>query len=73
MVKVDQFLEQLVHYNKEDIHPEIIKAIQPYLVDPEFYPDFIRTKSIAAAGELDTVCWILCAATLRWCTTTLQY
>ena len=50
MAKVDQFLEQLINYNKEDIHPEIIKSIQPYLVDPEFNPDFIRTKSIAAAG-----------------------
>ena len=50
MAKVDQFLEQLINYNKEDIHPEIIKAIQPYLVDPEFNPDFIQTKSIAAAG-----------------------
>ncbi|KAF2355262.1 Dynein heavy chain domain [Trinorchestia longiramus] len=50
MAKVDQFLEQLINYNKEDIHPEIIKAIQPYLVDPDFNPDFIRTKSIAAAG-----------------------
>ena len=52
MAKVDQFLEQLVNYNKEDIHPEIIKAIAPYLDNPEFNPDFIRNKSIAAAGKV---------------------
>ena len=52
MAKVDQFLDQLINYNKEDIHPDIIKAIQPYLEDPEFNPDFIRSKSVAAAGEI---------------------
>ncbi|KAK4326145.1 hypothetical protein Pmani_003309 [Petrolisthes manimaculis] len=50
MAKVDQFLDQLITYNKEDIHPDIIKAIQPYLENPEFNPDFIRSKSVAAAG-----------------------
>lgn len=50
MAKVDQFLDQLINYNKEDIHPDIIKAIQPYLENPEFNPDFIRSKSVAAAG-----------------------
>ncbi|KAL7641741.1 UNVERIFIED_CONTAM: hypothetical protein RMT77_007615 [Armadillidium vulgare] len=50
MAKVDQFLDQLINYNKEDIHPDVIKALQPYLEDPDFNPDFIRTKSIAAAG-----------------------
>ncbi|RXG61464.1 Dynein heavy chain 9, axonemal [Armadillidium vulgare] len=49
MAKVDQFLDQLINYNKEDIHPDVIKALQPYLEDPDFNPDFIRTKSIAAA------------------------
>lgn len=51
MAKVDQFLDQLTNYNKEDIHPDIIKAIQPYLENPEFNPDFIRSKSVAAAGN----------------------
>lgn len=52
MAKVDQFLDQLINYNKEDIHPDIIKAIQPYLENPEFNPDFIRSKSVAAAGKI---------------------
>lgn len=50
MAKVDSFLEALINYDKENIHPEIIKAIQPYLKDPEFEPEFIRSKSGAAAG-----------------------
>lgn len=31
MAKVDSFLDALINYDKENIHPEIIKAIQPYL------------------------------------------
>lgn len=42
MAKVDAFLEALVNYDKENIHPEVTKAIQPYLKDSEFEPDFIR-------------------------------
>ena len=51
MAKIDQFLEQLLNYNKEDIHPDIIKNIQPYLESSDFNPDFIRAKSVAAAGQ----------------------
>lgn len=50
MAKVDSFLDALITYNKEHIHSEIIKAIQPYLADSEFEPEFIRSKSGAAAG-----------------------
>ncbi|XP_065078949.1 dynein beta chain, ciliary [Ochlerotatus camptorhynchus] len=50
MAKVDNFLDMLITYDKEHIHPEIIKAIQPYLKDTEFDPDFVRSKSAAAAG-----------------------
>lgn len=50
MAKVDTFLDALINYDKEHIHPEIIKAIQPYLKDSEFEPDFVRSKSAAAAG-----------------------
>lgn len=50
MAKVDSFLDMLINYDKEHIHPEIIKAIQPYLKDTEFDPDFVRSKSAAAAG-----------------------
>lgn len=38
MAKVDMFLESLINYDKENIHPDVIKAIQPYLKDSEFEP-----------------------------------
>ncbi|XP_014280457.2 dynein beta chain, ciliary [Halyomorpha halys] len=50
MAKVDAFLDALINYDKENIHPEIIKSIQPYLKDEEFEPEFVRSKSAAAAG-----------------------
>ncbi|CAB3241075.1 unnamed protein product [Arctia plantaginis] len=50
MAKVDLFLESLINYDKENIHPDVIKAIQPYLKDSEFEPEFVRSKSAAAAG-----------------------
>jgi len=54
MAKVDQFLDMLINYDKENIHPEIIKSIQPYLKDSEFEPEFIRSKSGAAAGTFES-------------------
>eukprot|EP01135_Chromosphaera_perkinsii_P008680 Nk52_evm13s1444 gene=Nk52_evmTU13s1444 len=50
MAKVDQFLEALISYDKENIHQSNLQALQPYLKDPEFDPDFIKAKSLAAAG-----------------------
>ncbi|XP_069808270.1 dynein axonemal heavy chain 9 isoform X2 [Dendropsophus ebraccatus] len=50
MGKVDSFLDSLINFNKENIHENCIKAIQPYLQDPEFNPEFITSKSLAAAG-----------------------
>ena len=50
MAKVDQFLDQLVNYEKENIHQNVLTALQPYLNDSQFDPDFIRSKSAAAAG-----------------------
>ena len=50
MAKVDQFLDGLVNYEKENIHPNVLVAMEPYLKDKEFEPEFIRTKSAAAAG-----------------------
>ncbi|XP_044764909.1 dynein beta chain, ciliary [Coccinella septempunctata] len=50
MAKVDAFLDALINYDKENIHPEVIKAIEPYLKDSEFEPEFVRSKSAAAAG-----------------------
>lgn len=50
MGKVDTFLDNLLHYDKENIHPDVVKAIKPYLNNKEFVPELIRTKSTAAAG-----------------------
>ncbi|XP_043925657.1 dynein axonemal heavy chain 9 [Protopterus annectens] len=50
MNKVDSFLESLINFNKENIHENCLKAIQPYLLDPEFTPEFVASKSFAAAG-----------------------
>ena len=51
MAKVDGFLDELKNYDKENIHAECLKAIKPYLADPQFNADFIRSKSLAAAGQ----------------------
>ena len=53
--QVDQFLDSLINFDKENIHPNNLAAEQPYLDNPEFDAEFIRSKSLAAAG--------LCA----WC------
>jgi len=50
MGKVDQFLDALINYDKENIHENCLKAIKPYLDNPEFDPEFIRGKSFAASG-----------------------
>ncbi|KAF2900340.1 hypothetical protein ILUMI_05842 [Ignelater luminosus] len=50
MGKVDEFLHNLVHYDKENMLPEVVKATLEYLKDPEFVPEIILGKSIAAAG-----------------------
>ncbi len=50
MSKVDDFLNNLVNFDKEHISGEVIKALQPYLNDPEFEPQKIMSKSSAAAG-----------------------
>ena len=50
MAKVDKFLDDLINYDKENIHPNILTALQMYLNDTDFDPDFVRSKSGAAAG-----------------------
>ena len=51
MGKVDQFLDSLMNFDKENIQEPNRKAVEPYLKDPQFEPDFVRTKSFAAAGQ----------------------
>ncbi len=50
MGKVDQFLDTLIHFDKENIHNNNLVAVKPYIESKEFDPDFIRNKSFAAAG-----------------------
>ncbi|XP_075759566.1 dynein axonemal heavy chain 9 isoform X2 [Pelodiscus sinensis] len=50
MARVDGFLDALVHFDKENIHENCLKALRPYLQDPEFNPEFVTSKSCAAAG-----------------------
>lgn len=50
MAKVDAFLDSLINFDKENIHENCLKAIRPYLQDPEFNPEFVATKSYTAAG-----------------------
>ena len=48
--QVDQFLDSLINFDKENIQDANLKAVQPYLKDEEFNPDLVRSKSFAAAG-----------------------
>ncbi|KAI9209879.1 dynein heavy chain and region D6 of dynein motor-domain-containing protein, partial [Polychytrium aggregatum] len=50
MAKVDAFLDQLITFNKENIDRSNLEALQPYLNDPDFNEEFMKSKSIAAAG-----------------------
>ncbi|NXA80882.1 DYH9 protein, partial [Thryothorus ludovicianus] len=56
MARVDGFLDSLVKFNKENIHENCLRALQPYLQDPKFNPEFVATKSAAAAGLCS---WVL--------------
>ena len=48
--QVDQFLDSLIKFDKENIQDANLQAIKPYLANPQFEPEFIRSKSFAAAG-----------------------
>ncbi|XP_075760265.1 dynein axonemal heavy chain 17 isoform X2 [Pelodiscus sinensis] len=50
MGKVDSFLDSLKKYDKEHIPEPCLKAFKPYQSDPTFDPEFILSKSTAAAG-----------------------
>ncbi|KAM3592376.1 uncharacterized protein V6R79_017533 [Siganus canaliculatus] len=56
MAKVDAFLDSLINFDKENIPEPCLKAVQPYLQDPEFQPDLVASKSNAAAGLCS---WVL--------------
>ncbi|CAD7085079.1 unnamed protein product [Hermetia illucens] len=50
MGKVDQFLNDLLNYDKDNIPPNVIEVLEEYLKDPEFNPEKVVQKSVAAAG-----------------------
>ncbi|KAM9001324.1 dynein axonemal heavy chain 17 [Sarcophilus harrisii] len=50
MGKVDTFLDALKKFDKEHIPEACLKAFKPYQGNPTFDPEFIRSKSAAAAG-----------------------
>lgn len=54
---MDQFLDSLINFDKENIADNNLKAVRPYLDDKEFDPDFIRSKSAAAAGLNINLIW----------------
>ena len=56
MGDVNKFLESLIKYDKEHIHPSIITTVSKYTQNPEFDPEKVMKKSQAAAG----ICaWVL--------------
>jgi dynein heavy chain len=59
MQNVTEFLDRLLNYDKENIPDANLKAVYPYLKDPDFNPDFVRGKSLAAAGLCAWVCNIV--------------
>ncbi|XP_039572044.1 dynein heavy chain 17, axonemal isoform X2 [Passer montanus] len=48
--KADTFLASLKNYDGENIPEACLKAFEPYRNDPSFNPEFIKSKSTAAAG-----------------------
>ncbi|GIY35616.1 dynein beta chain, ciliary [Caerostris darwini] len=50
MSKVDNFLDSLINFDKDNIHENSLKAVQTYLKSPEFKPEVVVGKSQAAAG-----------------------
>ena len=60
MGNVGEFLDNLINYDKENIAKEALNEVKSaYLSNPEFQPDFVRGKSLAAAGLCSWVCNIV--------------
>jgi dynein heavy chain len=47
---VDKFKGRCETFDKENLQPEAIAAVQPYLANPEFDPEKVTFKSKAAGG-----------------------
>lgn len=50
MNKVDEFLYNLINFDKDNIPSDVIKEINVYKEDPEFDGEKIESRSLAAAG-----------------------
>lgn len=50
MGSIDTFLNRLQNYDKDNIHDVNFAAAKKYTSDPNFTGEFIRSKSVAAAG-----------------------
>ena len=50
LTQVDAFLQSLIDFNGEDIAEDLVKRVQPYLDDPVFSYDKMKSKSAAAAN-----------------------
>ncbi|KAF8787223.1 Dynein beta chain like protein [Argiope bruennichi] len=50
MSKVDNFLDSLINFDKDNIHENSLRAVQTYIKSPEFKPEVVVGKSQAAAG-----------------------
>ncbi|KAM9302491.1 LOW QUALITY PROTEIN: dynein axonemal heavy chain 11 [Morus bassanus] len=51
MGKVPEFLQGLINYDKEHIPQNCLKVVKEhYLKDPDFKPNYVHSKSFAAAG-----------------------
>lgn len=48
---VDSFLASLKKYDKENIHPDIVRYVTKEFISKDFFqPDIIKVQSQAAAG-----------------------
>jgi dynein heavy chain, axonemal len=59
MGNVDKFLTDLKTYDKDNIHENCRKEVKPFLNDPSFTPELIKTQSLAASGLCSWVVNIL--------------
>lgn len=49
------FLQKLQTYDKDNIPPEVVAKIRPYIDNPDFEPEVVKKASKAAHG---LVCWV---------------
>ena len=55
----EKFKEMCETFDKENLQPEAVNAVQVYVTNPEFDPDKVKTKSKAAGGLCSYVINIL--------------